>query len=120
MNDVRLLEMSAKAMGWKTKVENYGMKGNVVYYQRDLNPKPDWCEWLPFAHDAQAMALVKKLGMTVDPQEDVPPFTWRVVVALNGDWDNQINACSTDLNRAIVECAAELQSAALQPEGSKE
>lgn len=70
-------------------------------------PAPYW----PLRDDAQAMALVKKLGLTIDPEEDEPPFTWRVCAAIGGDWDSQVNAHGGDLNRAIVECAATLQAA---------
>lgn len=66
----------------------------------------------PLHNDFQAMALVKKFGLTLDPQEDEPPFTWRVVVAKDGDWDNQITGQGRDLNRAIVECVAAIDSSA--------
>jgi hypothetical protein len=60
--------------------------------------------------DAQTMGLVRKFGLSIDPQQDVPPFTWRVVCSLNGDWEHQIYAEGSDLNRAIVECVAQLQA----------
>lgn len=81
-------------------------------YRGEIHVVGESAAWLLNAlHDAQAMALVKKLGLTVDPQEDKPPFTWRVVVANEGDWDKQIFSQGSDLNRVIDECAAKIQAA---------
>ncbi len=98
MTDLEMTRLCAEAMGLMRKM-NIG-EGWQLY-------PPD--RYGPLHDDAQAMALVKKLGMTIDPQEDAEPFTWRVVVAYGGDWDDQINTEGQDLNRAIVECASRVQ-----------
>jgi hypothetical protein len=68
----------------------------------------------PLHDDAQAMALVKKFGLTCDPANDVPPYApWRVCALPVGgeDWNDIVNADSDDLNRAIVECIAKMHRA---------
>jgi hypothetical protein len=79
----------------------------------ECNEDPNESAWMiycPLDDDGEAMALVKRFGLTIDPQEDKLPFTWRVVVATDGDWDNQIDSTGADLNRAIVECVAKMQA----------
>lgn len=121
MTDIEMTKLCAEAMGLYL-LPAYP-KGHLLY-----NPNHDrgglmWsgevdgqgCYFIqggaydPLHNDEQAMALVKKLGLTVDPAQDEPPFDWRVVVAIGGDWDNQAAGESDNLNRAIVQCVAKLQ-----------
>lgn len=108
MTDLEMTKLCAEAMGYRLDAD-----GGFSRLQQGAGmDEPAWFEFIysPLHDDAQAMALVKKLGLTVDPQEDKPPFTWRVVVANEGDWDDQIFAQGSDLNRAIVECVAKMQA----------
>lgn len=126
MTDIEMTKLCALAMGWK----HLGAVGVEPPKRGEPDPKGLWCMsggndwWMnpdgynvcapcsgipdPLQDSAHALALVKRLGLTIDPQEDVAPFTWRVVVALYGDWNKQIYSEGQDLNRAIVECAAKL------------
>lgn len=110
MNDLELTKLCAMTMGLK-----------IVYPNQDDLPlcvegPLGSSMYSPLKDDMQAMALVKKLGLTIDPAEDVAPFTWRVCVSASGDWEEQIYAEGADLNRAIVECAAKLGGSKPQEE----
>lgn len=110
MTDMELTTATALAMGFTILYDR--SVGETPYLDcEDRLGKRVYMMWCPLESDEQCMALVRKLGLTIDPQEDKPPFTWRVCAAMDGDWNNQINAEGLDLNRAIVECAAKLHSA---------
>lgn len=98
-----MIKLCAQAMG---------LHFGDLPYQRNVAADYDGprVTYDPLHNDEPAMALVKKFGLTIDPQEDAPPYTWRVVVANDGDWDDQIFSQGPDLNRAIVECVAKLQA----------
>lgn len=107
MTDLEMTTATAAAMGYRVLYDK-SVAGTVYLDVEDASGTRKTMLWSPLVSDEQAMALVKRFGLTVDPQEDTPPFTWRVVVALHGDWDNQISSGGSDLNRAIVECVAKL------------
>lgn len=56
----------------------------------------------PLADDAQAMALVKKLGISV---RQTDPDMWHAWIPLSPAYGG-----NADLNRAIVECAAKTRT----------
>lgn len=59
----------------------------------------------PLHNDAQAMALVKKFSLLVQP-DDAPAGKWRVHGYIRDDeW---VQGSDKDLNRAICECVAKL------------
>jgi len=60
----------------------------------------------PLHDDAQAMALVKKLRLSVEYQGVPSGFNWHVMSAMVSS--------SADLNRAIVECVAKMQLSAMK------
>lgn len=107
MDNIELLRKSAEAMGWKHKTVN-GAPTDTVFYQRNVRPKPDWCEWNPLRDDKQAMALLKHLGMRVDYDKaalnDRPKWYAQTFDYKRSKWNQPAEA--DDLNRAIVECAA--------------
>lgn len=105
MTDHEMIVRSAEAMGWAVKVV-HGAPTYTVYYQRNVSPKPDWCEWQPLRNDAQAMALVKALRLDVEPQDE----RWMVSVWTD-DAKRTNNAFHEELNRAIVECVAMMSAA---------
>ena len=108
------------AMGW-THLGNVGVKPPE---RGEADPAGLWCLsggndwWLdpeghsvcapcggipnPLEDDAAAMALVKRLGLMLT--KDIVPEEWRVEAA------DFIVAKNPDLNRAIVECVAKMQS----------
>lgn len=113
MTDQEITKLCAEAMGYRF-VEHYGYPHGVSMTYMDEHDEKHYY-WRPLIDDLQAMALVKKFGLTIDPQEDHPPFTWRVCAPVDfRDWDNAVTVTGKDLNRAICECVAELH-AALSP-----
>jgi hypothetical protein len=60
----------------------------------------------PLHDDAQAMALVKKFGLSIAPELGQGRGLWRV-----NHWRDPPLVLDTDLNRAIVECVAKMQKA---------
>lgn len=111
MTDIEMTKLCADAMGWESKASKdiHGVEHIVRRMPQD-HMQDCWCVFDPLRDDAHAMALVKKLGLTIDPQEDFPPFTWRVCVSDNGDWDKQPYAQGLDLNRIIVECVSMMKT----------
>lgn len=118
MTDLEMTTSTALAMGYRVLYDK-SIAGTVYLDVEDASGSRKTMLWSPLVSAEQAMALVKRFGLTIDPQEDEPPFTWRVVVALNGDWDNQLFSSGSDLNRAIVECVAKIPRDAA-PQGSTE
>ena len=98
MTDLEMLKLCAEAMGYKIVYPDQAdlplciesSKGAGVYF--------------PLHDDAQAMALVKKLELGVLRNGE----RWEVIHGL-------IWGRNTDLNRAIVECVAQMQKAKDKP-----
>ncbi len=92
MTDLEMTKLCAEAMGFDKTYSFYGEK----WFERAVKRS-----WHPLENDDQAMALVKKFGLRIEPIEvvfGVSPFEWQV-----GETRNP------DLNRAIVECVAKMQ-----------
>lgn len=101
MNDLEMVEQSAAAMGWRTS-----RVSNKVFYCPDEQTSVLKGIWNPLKDDSQAMALVKKLGLSISaPYGDDPDRAYYVsfVAMANGPCTEH-----TNLNRAIVECAAKI------------
>lgn len=119
LNNFEMTKLCAEAMGLKLLPANpHTVEHGGIHYHGLMMSVSEQCLFIqsgaynPLADDAQAMALVKKHGLTLDPRDDVPPFAfWRAaVVPLDGNWEKQIYAEGADLNRVIVECVAKLQA----------
>ena len=95
MTDLEMTKLCAEAMGY-TLLE---INGNLVPVEHD--------GWDPFTNDAQAMALVRKMLLSIDVESARP--VWRVCAV----YGRNIPFCmfNADLNRAIVECVANMQQA---------
>lgn len=90
MTDLEITKLCAEAMGWtgRIAVHEYGDHFGV---------------FMPLHDDAQAMALVKKFGLTLyGPRRD---SDWRVGTPATTAIENK------DLNRAICECVAKMEKA---------
>jgi hypothetical protein len=76
----------------------------------------------PLHDDAQAMALVKKLGLTCEKWVAEFPARefWRVLYTVRQDVPGSGWTEKTDLNRAIVACVAKMQMAATERTATKE
>jgi len=111
MTDLEITKLCAEAMGLRViQVRRADLRDakDTSYFRFQDGPAYD-----PLHDDAQAMALVKKFGLTLDPSDDKPPFEdWRVCAPPQEgqDWDSNSHAESRDLNRAICECVAKLSA----------
>ncbi len=98
MTDLEITKLCADAMGY-TAIELIGdpSKADSVVYREG---------WIfrPLKDDAQAMALVKKLGVTVHRREGIKSVIWATYLEGKG-------TIGADLNRAICECVANMQKA---------
>lgn len=96
MTDLEIIKACAEKMGIKVdgdhKVILVPEWNGVRYVAKEYDPLHD---------DAQAMALVKKLGLVVEPLYDAESGVW-------GVFSKTTIAQNADLNRAICECAAKL------------
>jgi hypothetical protein len=86
MTDMEMTKLCAEAMGTPPWVVG------------DQYPDSEW--FWPLRHDAQAMALVKKLGLYISCYKKNGTLVWQV-----SDDDLVWTEAQPDLNRAIVECA---------------
>ena len=97
MTDLEITRLCAEAMGY----EYSDASGTVCVSKAGVG------NYDPLHDDAQAMALVKKLGIAVYhecryPDSRVVWIAWRM-----GDPSTKI--VNSDLNRAACECVAEIQ-----------
>ncbi len=106
MTDLAMTKRCAQAMDVPVgKVPN--VNGNLTYQAQHA---PIYLEYDPLHDDAQAMALVKKLRLSVGPNAEHPDRWWTA-------WTNEAPfeeyqcADAVELNRAIVECVARIQAA---------
>jgi hypothetical protein len=114
MTDLEMTKLCAEAMGieYRESTTKYGQPIKLMI------PNPygegSWTyDPLDADHDAQAMALVKRFGLIVEPY-GVPltklsvPSKWFVQA-----WHNKsiqwMGVEDADLNRAIVECVAKMK-----------
>lgn len=91
MDDLQATRLCAEAMGYHTEIASDGT----------LHTWSNWTGgWNPLRGDAQAMALVKQLGLEL--RHNAAGSWW---VMGNGASEE-----SADLNRAIVYCVAAMQA----------
>lgn len=110
MTDLEMTKLCAEAMGYRFIESMYGNwkrvspSGRVRYCGANILD----CGYEPLHDDAQAMALVKKFDLCLEPNSpNVAKWAvWRI------DHEEPITH-NADLNRAIVECVAKMQSAIL-------
>ena len=99
MTDLEMTKLCAEAMGI-TRPE-WAMTerlDHLTIWQGDLSGD---LIYQPLKDDAQAMALVKRFGLTCGPLGS----GWWLVSPYGGD-----GVKNADLNRAIVECVARMQA----------
>lgn len=102
MTDLEITKLCAEAMGYKIGPHPFSAYIPVTTHHSPLTG------YMPLTDDAQAMALVKKLGLRLSPWN--ADASWCVQTSASG-----IDACfSDDLNRAICECVARLQKGKLR------
>lgn len=108
MTDLEMTRLCAEAMGLVVTEAGERSPWNNAPLQwpcYGLN-RQFYCgvaEWRPLHDDAQAMALVKTLRLTVEYQGLPSGFNWHAM--------GTMVSSNADLNRAIVECVAKMQMA---------
>lgn len=109
MTDLEMTMLCALAMGFDMSIE----RGDLVWdsdmpqwYANKVSREPHDVEhWEPLKDDAQAMALVKKMELMISPPIEPREMQWLVTGM------SLPSSRNLDLNRAIVECVAKMQSA---------
>ena len=106
MTDFEMTKLCAEAMGYDVEELSQPLEPAAVLIEGVLIYQPLNND---SRGDAQAMALVKKLGLRIDEAPEEPGGQWTVV---KWHWDTNedtATASDTDLNRAIVACVANMQ-----------
>ena len=109
MTDLEMTRLCAEAVGLQWKLlpalegsETYD-EDTIIFYD---GPYP--VKYNPIMNDAQAMALVKKCGLSLcSPSPE--NADWQALKVWTGD-STTPSAFNKDLNRAIVECVAKMQA----------
>lgn len=109
LTDLEMTKLCADAVGVPVFLWTMRNHEHNGYTTPDRNGKT----YNPLEDDAQAMALVKKLHLTLTP-EDTGDGVWLWFA----EWPDESGGCDGNMNRAIVECVAYKQSAA-HDDGSK-
>lgn len=108
MTDVEMTTLCAEAMGLKHQAGHIDAPCDSVMYWEAPAPTSShsgyWTRYHPLFFDAQAMALVKKLKLTIEYKEGL----WWANEYLHTEGHRYIFSRSSELNRAIVECAAKI------------
>lgn len=102
MSDFDLIKLCAEAMGFSVVKGDARYKNGMAIATEDGDPVVNYD---PLKHDAQAMALVKKLNLQIERSGTLFEPKWYV------DSDSGPHVIHEDLNRAIVECAASTRRA---------
>jgi hypothetical protein len=107
VTDLEITKLCAEAMGCGV-VERESDGAELVIHGDFISPLSSYD---PLHDDAQAMALVKKFWMVIDPplrDSRAPHKVWRANIP---DADTNYSIFSGNLNRAICECVAKMQAA---------
>jgi hypothetical protein len=115
--DLEMVRLCAEAMGYRQDRDG-GYSRRVQGAGMD---DPDWVEFIynPLLYDAQAMALVKRFGLWIWGNRERDG--WKVERLRHDErGERYIDADSPDLNRAIVECVAKMQSASAPPQEGRD
>ena len=96
MTDLEMTKLCAEAMGIEIDEQCTYRQGTRIYH--------------PLHDDAQAMALVKKFPMTIEPPVLTVDGYWHIesVEIIDGICPDVYDK---DLNRAICECVAKIEKA---------
>lgn len=103
MTDLEMTRLCAEAMGQVNVSETFvrdGKSVNEIYNWPKTPPSYD-----PLHDDAQAMALVKKLGLICITELAQGRAMWRV-----HHWREEGHGYNANLNLAIVECVAQMET----------
>ncbi len=105
VTDIEMTNACAEAMGFSS-IERKGDQVRDLSLGGQIIPGIYW----PLKDDAQAMTLIKKFGLLIDPDgygENIKQWNVSMWDEERITWMHQEN---TDLNRAIVECVAKMRN----------
>lgn len=106
MTDLEITKLCAEAMELSTERKYWVGIGDFVYeFWNDISQERQ--RYDPFYNDAQVMALVKKLRLTIEPSTDGSWFVFKQ----NSKFFSEIHVIDIDLNRAICGCVAKMRAA---------
>lgn len=103
MTDIEIIKKCADRMDYKVALDIHG----TFFFVTDGTKQPERHDYNPLTDDAQAMALVKKFGLIIEPDGVMPTTEWWVQVWVS-DEIRCTGFANKDLNRAICECVARL------------
>ena len=102
MGDIEITQLCAEALGYSV------MPHSNRKSSKDLIWIPNGGNWNPLTNDAQAMALVKRLNIAIQPYETNDDSIEYQASIQHESGDYMVS--SADLNRAICKCVANMQS----------
>ena len=108
MTDLEMTKLCAEAMGLIHEVVSDSAYEDLNEYRWVSIPDGTY---KPLEDDAQAMALVQRFHLAIQPPQFVRPPRWHVWVDEGGVGKGKHTgiAGALNLNRAIVECVAKMQ-----------
>ena len=107
MSDLEMIRICAEAMGFSVVKGDGRYKNGFAIATEDGDPVTNYD---PLAHDTQAMAMVKKFGLVLEPDGEWAA-TWINRSREIGKRSVTVRHSPT-VNRAIVECVVKMHSAA--------
>jgi hypothetical protein len=113
MTDLEITRLCAEAMGFKEAAGDWGT--GTVWFDPDTPVIGGYFTYAPLHNDVQAMALVKKIGVSIEgPYKHDKVPSWQVDYLGENDRDQILSIRDADLNRAICTCVAIMQQAKLK------
>ena len=100
MTDLEITRLCAEAMGLPTDVAQSDETGPYLKCSR-------YHRYQPLHDDAQAMALVKRFSLAIQPPQFVSPPRWHVWRHPRPSYTGVADILN--LNRAICECVAKMR-----------
>ena len=109
MTDAEITKRCAKAMGIKLCADCL-KTGRIVPEHQFIAGH----DYEPLKNDAQAMELVKRFHLSIQPPQYVKPPRWHVWNDKEGSGKGKHTGIANvmELNRAICECVAKMKSTA--------
>ena len=108
MDDLEIVKLCADEMGIDVTLQNY--RGTIQrYYFMDGRVQ---MEYNPLFIDEQCFALIKRFGLDIEAPSEMTGTQWEVYKQEHITGKPIGTSTSTDLNRAICLCVAQLRKPA--------
>lgn len=113
MTDLEMTKLCAEAMGIACEVNTDSHGSEFVEIIQARNPG-NGGEYDPLHDDAQAMALVKRFLLILEPDDSCPECSYWAATYINHSKEKGTKSVAVrkaiDLNSAIVECIAKMKA----------